>query len=347
MREEPAAQDPNRFEAMTALELHRQSIVWDQHGCLPLSSDASVSPLRRYLTAGVSFASINIGMDSTSSALSLEVLDSFRRQIKERPELYLLASSVDDVRQAHASKRLAVAFDLEGTEPLDGDLDMVETYHSLGVRTMLIAYNQANRAGGGCHGDQTIGLTDYGKAVVAEMNRVGMLVDATHCSYRTTMDLFETSTAPVVFSHAVPMGVKHHPRNVSDEQMKACAATGGVIGINGVSLFLGEPARGPASAEAVFRAVDYVATLVGPRHVGLGLDYVFDQDEMDQALRDKPETFPADGEYLSGMSFTAPELLPELTRSMLAAGYGEDTVKAILGENFLRVVGAVWPDSAG
>ncbi|HKB33391.1 MAG TPA: membrane dipeptidase [Candidatus Dormibacteraeota bacterium] len=109
---------------------------------------------------------------------------------------------------------MTVAFDLEGTEPLDGSLDMIETYYDLGVRTMLMAYNEPNRAGGGCHGDPEIGLTAFGQAVVREMNRIGMLVDATHCSRRTTFDFFELSEAPVVFSHSVPAGLKKHPRNV-------------------------------------------------------------------------------------------------------------------------------------
>ena len=103
-----------------------------------------------------------------------------------------------------------------------------------------------------------------------------VLVDATHCSLRTTFELFETSSAPVVFSHSVPLAVRKHERNVSDEQMRACAATNGVVGINGVGIFLGE---NDASTRAIVRAIDYAVEVVGPAHVGIGLDYVFDQDE--------------------------------------------------------------------
>jgi membrane dipeptidase len=123
--------------------------------------------------------------------------------------------------------RLAVSFDLEGAEALDGDAAIVEVFHRLGVRAMLIAYNHANRAGGGCHDDPQQGLTAFGREVVREMNRVGMLVDATHCSHRTTMDLFEVSEGPVIFSHSAPKGVAQHDRNVDDEQMRACAACQG------------------------------------------------------------------------------------------------------------------------
>src|SRR5258708_2473023 len=100
----------------------------------------------------------------------------------------LAVACVRQQMSGRALYELTVAFDLEGTEPLDGSLDMIETYYDLGVRTMLMAYNEPNRAGGGCHGDPEIGLTAFGQAVVREMNRIGMLVDATHCSRRTTFD---------------------------------------------------------------------------------------------------------------------------------------------------------------
>ena len=214
-------------------DLYGSAVVWDHHGCLPLRPDESaVEDLVLYRESGVDFVSINVGMDSTPQLDTLNILAAFRQAVLQREDRFALVRSVQDVARAKATGRLAIAFDLEGTEPLDGRLDMVQTYYDLGVRTMLIAYNEPNRAGGGCHGDPEIGLTAFGKAVVREMNQAGMLVDATHCSRRTTFDLFELSTAPVIFSHSVPAGVKKHPRNVDDEQMLACARTGGVIGIN-------------------------------------------------------------------------------------------------------------------
>lgn len=257
---------------MNAAELHADAIVWDQHGCLPLRPDPdAIDQLDLYRSSGVDVVSINVGFDVTSALDTLEVLAAFRQGVLARPDRFVLASRTADVHRARASGRLAVTFDLEGTEPLDGKLALVSGYYDLGVRTMLIAYNRTNRCGGGCHDDPEQGLTGLGREVVAEMNRLGMLVDATHCSRRTTFDLFEVSAAPVVFSHSVPRGVHAHDRNVSDEQLQACAATGGVVGINGVGIFLGE---NDASTEAVVRAVDYAVDLIGAEHVGVGLDYV-------------------------------------------------------------------------
>jgi membrane dipeptidase len=324
---------------VNAADLHADALVWDQHGCLRLSPDTSIADLARYARAGVDFASINVGFDAVPWEHCVQVLASFRRQVLLEPERYLLVDTAEDVLKARSTGRLAVSFDLEGTEALDGRLAMIEAYYALGVRTMLIAYNQSNRAGGGCHDDPEEGLTSFGREVVAEMNRVGILVDATHCSYRTTMELFELSQAPVVFSHSSPIGVKRHDRNVTDEQMRACAATGGVVGINGVGLFLGE---NDASTEALLRAVDYAVDVVGPEHVGLGLDYVFDTIELDEYLEAHLDRFPPDAGYANGIDFFAPEQLPELTAALIAAGYSDYDVRAILGENFLRVAQAVW-----
>ena len=132
---------------------------------------------------------------------------------------------------------MAVTFDLEGMNALDGSVDMVSLYYALGVRQMLVAYNRNNQAGGGCH-DTDAGLTAFGRAVISEMNRVGMLIDCSHCSYRTSMEAMELSRAPVIFSHSNARALHDHERNIRDEQARACAATGGVIGIVGLDAFL-------------------------------------------------------------------------------------------------------------
>jgi membrane dipeptidase len=326
----------------TADALHADALVWDQHGCLPLRPDENaVDELELYRSAGVDLVSINVGMDHTSTVDAFKVLAAFRRGLLARPDRYLIAAGVDDVHEAKRSGRLAVTFDLEGTEPLDGELALLESFRELGVRTVLIAYNLRNRAGGGCHDDPEIGLTPYGRDLVRELNRLGIVVDGSHCSPRTTFDLFEHSSAPVVFSHSVPRGVHGHDRNVTDEQMRACAASGGVVGINGVGLFIGDKEAG---TEALVRAVDYAVGVVGAEHVGIGLDYVFDQDEVTAHLEQNRDVFPADAGYADFFPprFVSPSQLPELTAALLRLGYTEADVLGILGGNFLRVASLVW-----
>jgi membrane dipeptidase len=325
-----------------AAHLHDDALVWDQHGCLPLTPDGSaIDNLELYAQSGVDFVSINVGMDATPPLVAIRVLSAFRHAVLQREDQFVLALSAQDVVRAKQTGRLAVGFDLEGTEPLDGSLDMIHTYYDLGVRTMLIAYNEPNRAGGGCHGNPEVGLTEFGKAVVREMNRVGMLVDATHCSRRTTFDLFELSSVPVVFSHSVPATIKKHPRNIDDEQMRACAETGGVIGINGVGIFLGD---NDASTQSFVRAIDHAVQLVGSQHVGLGLDFVFDRTELTAFVNANSNTFPAGYGYSEhgSLEFVSPIQLPEVTGALIDRGYSTDDIRSILGGNFLRVATQVW-----
>jgi membrane dipeptidase len=128
---------------------------------------------------------------------------------------------------------------------------------------------------------------------------------------------------------------------VTDAQMRACAATGGVVGINGVGIYLG---GGDAGVDALVRAVDYAVGVVGAEHVGLGLDFVFEQGELNDHLEAHRDVFPASGGYadLLPLRFVSPWQLPELTAELLRLGYGDADVRAILGGNFLRVAAQVW-----
>lgn len=319
------------------------ALVWDQHVCLPYRDGTPVDALFDYLDAGVGFVSVNVGFDVMKWQEIVHALASFRRRVLDDPAHFVLVETAEDITLANQSERLAVSFDLEGADALDGDVAMVEVYHRLGVRTMAIAYNHPSLAGGGCHGDPHQGLTEFGREVVGEMNRVGMVVDASHCSRQTTMDLFEVSEAPVVFSHSVPNGLFEHQRNVDDEQMRACAETGGVVGINGVGIFLGDP---EAKSESLFRAVDYAVGVIGPEHVGLGLDYVVNQAELDGWLKDNPEVYPLQEGYGAGMAIAGPRQIAELLELLRDAGYSEHDVRGIAGENFMRVVSAVWPEAS-
>jgi membrane dipeptidase len=314
-----------------AAALHRDALVWEQHACLPLKPGTPFDPVQRYLNAGASCVSLNIGYGPSRAGDALKVLASFRSHVLGAPDRYVLPQTADDVRRAAADGLLAVVFDLEGAETLEGELALVEAFYALGVRTNLIAYNEPNAAGGGCHGDPADGLTDYGRALVREMNRVGMVVDASHCSRRTTFDLFETSEAAVIFSH---------PRNITDEQIRGCADTGGVVGINGIGIFLGD---NDTSTEAIVRAIEYVAELAGPQHVGIGLDFVFDKGDLAEEFASNAETFPDDFGYtLDNFDFVEPERLPSITEALIDRGFSDEDIRAILGGNFLRVAETCW-----
>jgi membrane dipeptidase len=318
-----------------ARSIHMRSLIWDTHACFRLHPDADLSELKRYRDSGVGFVSLNIGMDLNSFENTMQVLARYRRYISSHPDQHVLALTVDDIREAKESGKLAIAFDLEGSESLLGNLNMISLYYDLGVRQMLLAYNKDNRASGGCM-EGNIGLTDFGRDVVREMNRVGMVVDVSHMGYRATLETCEVSTAPVIFSHSNPNGLREHARNISDEQIKDCAQTGGVVGINGIGDFLGG-----TSSELMVQNIEYVMNLVGPEHVGLGLDYVVDKQELIEYVEGHPDIFPPD-KIKDYLSFVEPEQFPEFTELLYQKGYSEQIIRGILGGNFLRVAEQVW-----
>ena len=324
-----------------AAALLRECLVWDNHGCMPVSRphDTSFLPqLQRYRAAGVDAVMLNVGFGDMGVEDHLRVLAGMRRWLKERHEEYVLIATAADVERARATGRLAVGFDIEGANAIADKPSLVQLYYDLGVRWMLLAYNRNNRVGGGCQ-DEDTGLTPYGREVIAEMERVGMQVCCSHTGHRTVRDVFEVATRPVIFSHSCASAVHAHPRNVPDDLIRACAATGGVVGINGLSTFLGTAADLP---EAFARHLDHVVQLVGPQHAALGLDYVFDRQELDDFLATMRQSFPPGLGYDERVEFVAPEHLEEVVAILLSWGYLRADLEAVLGGNLLRLARAVW-----
>jgi membrane dipeptidase len=326
--------------AQRATALHRQALVWDMlFPGLPFDDAGRERMLGRLVESGYKFVSLTVAgeNDSASTLRSLAHEWSF---FGAREDRYLVVDTADDVTRAQREGKLAVGFHFQGTGPLERSLELLSAYHRLGVRGMLMAYNEKNSVGDGCHERTDGGLSRFGVRVVEEMNRLGMLVDCTHTGYRTTMDVFEVSKAPVIFSHSNARAVCDHERNIRDDQARACARSGGVIGVNGVGIFLGD---NDSSTERILRHIDYYVGLVGAEHVGLGLDYVEDVATLMRVVIADPVRFPT-SVYPSETPYTfaGPEQMPEITEGLLARGYSDADVRGILGENWLRVVRAVW-----
>ena len=204
----------------------------------------------------------------------------------------------------------------------------------------MLSYNAKNLVGDGCAERTDCGLSRWGIELIEEMNRVGMLVDGTHSGYRTTMEALEITDSPFIFSHSNAWSVFEHYRNIKDDQIKACASTGGVIGINGLGEFLDDH---DATTQSMFKHIDYIANLVGPEYVGLGLDYVRDVDGFWDWVRYNDFMWPKnEKQERTNSRFAQPEQVLELVDLMLNSGYSESDAKAILGGNFRRVCEQVW-----
>lgn len=323
-----------------AEKLIRDTLVWDAHSGFMPHPNADLENLETWRQAGVNYLSIDVGFDVVDWTLCVQTIAKFRHWIAANADRFSLVSSVHDIHAAKRAGKMAITFDIEGANMLDGRIEMVEFYHRLGVRQMLFAYNRNNLAAGGCH-DEDCGLTAFGRQVVEEMNRLGMFVDVTHCGHRSTMDVFAHSDRPVIFSHSNPRALWDHERNILDDQIRACAATGGLIGLCGISRFMGND---PSSTNAA-DGICYIADLVGPQHAALGLDYAFavDAPEAKGIIERHPEYWPQSQGYQSHKSrYVAPGQIVEIAECLLSRGMSEREVKGVLGENFLRLAAEIW-----
>ncbi|MGW6725287.1 dipeptidase [Nocardia sp. NPDC055029] len=319
--------------------------LWEQHCCLPLHHTARIGELARYPLG--SYLSVNVGYSPQTTEDSLVLLHRFREQAAADPRFRLVASLDDIVDDA-----IALAFDLEDSGPLGGDLDNVEMFYRLGVRSLLPTYNHANAAGCGCLDTEDTGLTGYGKDLVRKLNEVGMFADGSHCSRRTGLDIATHTAAPMIYSHSNFAALWEHPRNITDEQARACAATGGVIGINGVGIFLGhnEPDARAERVAAMADQIRYGVDLLGIEHIGVSSDYSFDGQEFNDEIRDNPGAFSESYTAWGPLQWTPPEDLlgesevPGLDDLLADRGFNAGERAAIFGGNFARVAGQVWRD---
>lgn len=324
---------------MDADILHGSALVWDNHGCLPMEMAANLQwlpKIKKYRNAGCSVASLNIGYGEMALGEHLDLAKQMRGWIEARPDDFIMIEKAADIETAQSTNRLGLTFDIEGAGIIS-DLEYVREFYELGVRWMALAYNSNNQSAGGCHDDDP-GLSGFGRELIAEMQRVGMVVCCSHVGYKTAADVLKFAQNPVIFSHSNPLGLCDHPRNIPDELIIECARTGGVVGVNGLTLFLGHN----ASAARVSDHIEYLFDLVGADHVGLGLDYCFDLDAINAEKLAMADTFPPGLGYEAPVECFEIDEIPKISAELLARGRTPSEIKAMLGQNWLRIAKRCW-----
>ena len=314
--------------------------VWDNHACPPMALGdlaAHLPALNRYRDAGVEVVSLNIGYGEMAWSEHLAMAEAITAWLASHAERFVLAHSLADIAAARRSGRLAVVFDVEGAAPLEGDIARVETLARLGVRWMLLAYNRRNWAAGGVH--DAAGLSPEGMQLIRTMEDAGIVACLSHTAHAAAMQALAIARKPMILSHSNPRALCDHPRNISDELALACAARGGVIGVNGLRLFLG---NGAPVETKVLEHLLYLVKLVGPRHVGLGLDFVIDLDGLEVEKAAMTGTFPPGCGYELPTECTPPEAIPAIRTGLAEAGLTDAEVAAILGGNWQRIAEACW-----
>lgn len=335
----------NPVSTVTAHELHAKSIVID--AVCPLLD--RVEYLEWYREGGITALAPSVA--STENArVTLEGIATWHRRLRERNDL-LLVHKAADIEEAKRSGQLGIYLHLQGTDPIEDNLDFVDLYKALGVGVIQLTYNVKNRVGDGCEERTDCGLSRFGLRVVERLNRAKVIVDCTHTGLRTSLEAVEHSSAPVVLSHSNPASVHASARNVSDELIEAIARSGGLIGICGFPAMVA--AKSAPSLDDFIAHIDAIAERVGIDHVGLGIDYYTGQAGVatdEEALRSYNAAIqsgiwgsaypPPPHRYPSGIE--TPRTFPNLTARLLERGYSSDDVRKVLGQNWLRVMRAVW-----
>ena len=328
-----------------AVALFESSLVWDMTlpWGAPWANYGTVLP--RFAGAGVGAITLTVqNLPGADLKTAITYVAKVRADVVKRADRMRICTSAADIRRARADGVLALVLQHQDGTPLGSMPEMVEVYHALGIRCMLPVYNGKNMLGDGCAERTDEGLTRLGQQVVQEMLRVGIIVDATHVGVRTSLDMAELCAAagkPLLITHSNMHAVYPHYRNVTDEQVRAAVATGGVVGVNGLGEFLPDT---DASTAAIFRHLDHLVTLAGPEHAGFGLDFLDDAPRFWASVRAEAFRWPPlpFGKERVDTAFAGPEQALELCDTMVRHGWSDDAVRGVLGENFLRVAERSW-----
>jgi len=326
-----------------AASIHADAIVIDGLQCCDFDRPLLEEALRGGVTAinhaAVLWENFRGGIDRVTE---------WNRMFDLHADIVMPVRATADIRAAKAVGKLGIIMGWQNTSPLEDRLDYVAVSKALGIGIMQLTYNTQNFAGAGYLEENDSGLTGFGRELVAEMNRVGVLCDLSHVGEVTAADAIDHSTLPCAITHCLPRALKDVPRNKPDALFKRCAAKGGVIG---VSLFApGLAAGNDAMVADVVDAIAYMVDLVGEEHVAIGTDFSLNRPRpgpwQDWAARDKGTarmlTEFATATIGKPKGIQRLDEIPNLTTEMHARGWTETRIKAILGGNWLRLLDRVW-----
>lgn len=322
--------------------------------CVQIWPDADYANAHRH---GVTSYGVTAWMPHANLAEALEGIMYWHLIARQQPNISVVEAA-DDVRRAKAEGKTTLLLAAQDGDWIADEVHRIEAFYRLGLRIMLPAYNATNNICDGCLDRTDSGLTRFGEMVVDECNRVGLLLDCSHIGRRSSLEVMERSADPAIFSHSNANALVDHPRNIDDEQIRALAACGGIIGVVcwGPLLFKQGATTRP-TLDDVVEHVDYIAQLLGTtRHIGIGTDFSLGSYAIHEpnpwgepalantrgdydlyVITDSPR---APQRFAAG--FSAYSQVVDFAEELLKRGYSEQDVAGILGENFLRVFDQVW-----
>jgi membrane dipeptidase len=341
-------------EPVSAAGLYRRTLVLDCNLApdlsdkLPLPADE----IALYRSSGVTAMKSTLGGYNNSFEDTLGELAFFQQVIETHPDVFLQVRRVEDFARAKREKKLGILFSFEGVGMLEGKVERIDIFRHLGVRVMQLSYNDVSPFGSGVMAPPDAhGLTDLGRSAVEKMNELGVAVDLSHAGPATTREAMAHSKVPVIMSHAGCAAVHAHPRNKTDEQLRALADKGGVLGIYDLPYLAASPHQ--PNVTDYIEHMAHALSVCGEDHVGIGSDQSIQPfDTSPKGMREFQEVedkrhaagvaAPEEDRplYVEGMN--VPNRCEVIADNLLKRGYSARVTEKVLGANFVRVFGEIW-----
>jgi membrane dipeptidase len=331
----------NKTEEERANELHFSSIVIDCSTIVNFHGET----LSKVKKGGITASNHTVTRPTSNFAKGAAELSECLGWIWKNSNEAILIERAHDIELAKESKKFGIILGPQNSDIIDGDISMLPAIFKMGVRIMQLTYQTRNYVGDGCGEKNDCGISAFGFNLISEMNDLGIVVDLSHCGWRTTIDGIAASTKPPIVSHSHPYALAPHPRCKTDEQIHALAEKGGVIGITEYSPICEGKSGVRPTINDYLDHIEYVVKLVGVDHVGIGLD--IDERSTPQSFAEFKRDFPElCGNYVFETRRVAglTELTdcPQITKGLVSRGYSDQEIQKILGLNFLRVFKENW-----
>lgn len=342
-----STQELSREQEQRALEIHRKSVFINLCDSTNLGNFDEI--YMQKLTEGeVTSVAVTCFAYKENFCDAVKSVNEWRTKCAGLGKAFV-ATSAEDIEKAKRDGKIAILPASQNTEQVENDLGNLDVFCRLGVGIMGLTYQRKNQMGDGLGERTNSGLSKLGTQAIEAMNRLGIVIDLSHCGVATSMEAMEMSKDPVMFTHSTVRGLCNNIRNMTYEQIKALAENDGVVGILALSCFLTDKGEQVGSTmDDYLNHIDYVSDLVGVDHVGVGLD-LGDRSRPEGFLAFRlkfPEFPPLDELIRKGIYFPkelgSAATLSAITKGLVARGYSDEDIQKILGKNALRVFKRVW-----
>jgi len=329
-------------EEKRAAAVLQKSIVVEGLSYAPTLADPK-GYMERVKKAGVTATHITVTKTDAGPREAFTYISGWHRMAEEVGFKFALSS--DDIVATKKEGKVCVIMGSQSAKMLEDDLSLVRIFYQLGMRIIQLAYAEQNFIGSGGE-DVDAGVSLFGRKVIDEMNRLGILVDVSHCGDKTVMDAIKYSQKPIAITHANPRKFNKHHRNKTDEQIIALAEKGGVIGLTAWTPISMVKQGVRPNLEDFMDFVDYVVKLVGVNHVAFGLDlnpgWEYDRSDYDKWTKLYPSLAPSSFEERIVEGLEKVEDVKNVARGLVARGYSDEDISKILGGNSLELFRKVW-----